>query len=310
MSENVVDIAVTQFSTVLELKVQQKTSHLRGRVAEGTHRGKQASPVQYIAPIKAQTPAGRFAPLGRVDAQFERRWVFPVDKDLPQLIDSFDELRLISDPKSQYSTNAAAAVARDWDDILISKANAAASLGTDVNGLSTENFDDTTYGIAANFNSNGNSGMSVSKLRELRRLMRHYGEDGDMNNEQMTIVIGSSQESDLLAETQVTSAEFNGAKPTLVDGSITRFLGFDFVISERLQIGVKASNVRTCIAFMKSGLYLGMWKDMQTTPSIRNDLSGHPWQLYTNYTCGATRLQKGKLFVVYCADTSGASIVP
>lgn len=310
MSENVIDLAVSTFSTNLELKVQQKTSHLRGRVAEGSHRGKQASMVQYMAPIKAQTPAARFAPLGRVDATFERRWVFPVDKDLPQLVDGFDELRLISDPKSQYSTNAAAAVARDWDDILITASNADAKTGTDASAFSTETFDDSVYGIASTFGASAATGFTVAKLRELRRLMRHYGEDGDMNNDQMTIVIGSAQEADLLAETQVTSNEFNGGRPTLVEGQISRFLGFDFVLSERLPIGVKAANVRTCIAFMKSGLYLGVWKDMTTTPSIRNDLSGHPYQLYTNYTVGATRLQKGKLFVVYCADTSGASIVP
>lgn len=307
MSENAIDLAVTQFSANLEMKVQQQKSHLRGRVAEGNHVGKQASMVQYMSPIKSQTPAGRFAPLGRVDATFERRWVFPRDRDLPQLVDSFDALRLISDPKSQYATNAAAAVGRDWDDFLIAGATGSVSLGTDPTAFSTETFDDTTYGIASTFGASAATGMSVAKLKELRRKMRHYGEDGDMNNDQLTIVIGSQQEADLLGETQVVSADFNGARPTLVDGSITRFLGFDFVISERLAV---AANVRTVIAFMKSGLYLGVWKDMATTPSIRNDLSGHPWQLYTNYTCGAARLQKGKLFVVYCADTTGGSIVP
>ncbi len=310
MSENLIDLAVTQFSANLELKVQQMKSHLRGRVAEGQHRGKQASPVQYIGAIKMQQPAGRFAPLGRVDATFERRWVVPKDRDLPQLIDSFDELRLISDPKSQYSTNAAAAVGREWDDQLIAGANGSAQIGSNVDGLSPESFDDSTYGIAVDFAASAATGMNVAKLRKLRQDMRHYAEDGDANNDQMTIVIGSQQENDLLAETQVVSSDFNGAKPTLVDGSITHFLGFDFVISERLQVGIKASNVRTCIAFMKSGLYLGIWRDMQTIPSIRNDLSGHPWQLYTNMTTGVTRLQKGKLFVIYCADTTGASIVP
>lgn len=307
MSENVIDLAVTQFSANLEMKVQQQKSHLRGRVAEGSHRGKQASPVQYISPVAMQTPAGRFAPLTPVNASFERRWVFPVDKDLPQLIDTFDELRLISDPKSQYSGNAAAAVGRAWDDTLITAATADAKLGTDGATFTTETFDTTTYGIASTVGSTAASGMSVAKLVDLRRKMRHYAEDGDMNNDQLTIVIGSQQEADLLGQTQVTSADFNGARPTLVEGSITRFLGFDFVISERLPV---ASNVRTVIAFMKSGLYLGVWSDMKTTPSVRNDLSSHPYQLYTNYTVGATRLQKGKLFVVFCADLTGASIVP
>lgn len=308
MSENLIDLAVTQFSANLEMKVQQLKSHLRGRVAEGPHRGKQAAPVQYMAPVAMQTPTVRFAPLSPVSTSFERRWVFPKDKDLPQLIDSFDEVRVISDPKSQYSSNAAAAVGRAWDDELIAAATADAKTGTDGSSFSTESFDTSVYGIASTFGASAANGLTVKKLTELRRKMRHYGEDGDMNNDQLTIVIGSQQEADLLGETQVTSADFNGSRPTLVDGSITRFLGFDFVISERLP--VQTTNVRTCIAFMKSGLYLGVWKDMTTQPSVRNDLSGHPWQLYTNYTVGATRLQKGKLFAVYCSDTTGASITP
>ncbi|MGD9878911.1 MAG: phage capsid protein [Reyranella sp.] len=307
MSENLIDLAVTQFSANLEMKIQQKGSKLRGRVAEGTHVGKQASPVQYLGPVKVQVPAGRFAPLAPVHPTFERRWVFPKDRDLPQLVDSFDELRLISDPKSQYSSNAAAAVAREWDDQLIAAAKADARIGTDVDALSTESFDDTTYGVAVNYGASAANGLTVAKLRELKRKMRHYAQDGSDDDEMMTILIGSQQESDLLAETQITNSDYNGDRPVLVDGSIKRFLGFDFIVSERLAV---ASNVRSCIAFMKSGLYLGIWSDTSTTPSIRNDLSGHPYQLYTKFTVGATRLQKGKLFEVKCSDTTGASITP
>lgn len=310
MSENVIDLAVTQFSANLEMKVQQTRSMIRGRVAEGQHTGKQASPVQYIAPIKVQTPAGRFAPLGRIDANFERRWVFPKDGDLPQLIDTFDELRLVSDPKSQYSGNAAAAVAREWDDRLIAAATADATLGTDPTSFATETFSDTTYGVAVDFKASAATGLTVAKLRELKRKFRHYAQDGNMDNDQITVLIGSQQESDLLGETAVTNKDYNGGQPVLKEGSLDggRFMGFDFIVTERLPVAT--ANVRTCIAFMKSGLYLGVWKDMQTIPSQRNDLSGHPYQLYTNFSTGAARLQKGKLMVVYASDSTGASIVP
>ncbi len=258
MSENLLDLAVTQFSTNLEMKVQQTTSRLRGRVAEGPHRGKQASPVQYIGPIKMQSPEGRFAPKRRVDAEFERRWVNPKDKEIDQYIDTFDELRLISDPKSIYSTNAAASVAREWDDGLIAGAFADAKLGTNIDSLSTETFDDTTYGIAVDFGASAATGLTVKKLIELKRKFSHYASDGNPDNEQVTLVIGSQQESDLLNNVQVVSTEYND-RPVLTDGKVTRFLGFDIVISERLAV---ASNVRSCLAFMKSGLYLGIWADM------------------------------------------------
>jgi hypothetical protein len=313
MSQNVIDLAVTTFSSLLELKIQQMQSHLRGRVSEGAHKGKQASPVQYISSIKAQAPAGRFAPKQRVDATFERRWVFPIDREFDQLFDNFDELRLISDPRGQYSTIAAAAVAREQDDILIAAAFADARTGdgNTPTALSTETFASSLPGsvtpeIASTFGASAAVGLTVAKLIELKRNLRHYATDGNPDNEQTTLLIGSTQEANLLSEAQVVSTDFN-SRPVLVDGNITRFMGFDFVISERL---ATASNVRSVIAFMKSGLYLGVWKDMANRASIRNDLSSEPWQLNTAFTVGATRLQAGKVWRVLCSDTSGASITP
>lgn len=307
MSEHLIDLAVTQFSANLEMKIQQKTSHLRGKVAEGSHRGRLASPVQYMSPIKMQTPQGRFAPKVRTDVNFERRWVFPADADVDQLIDTFDELRLISDPKSQYSSNVAAAVAREWDDRLLAASTATAFLGRDVDGLATESFDTTTYGIADDFGASAATGLTVAKLIELKRKFRHYGQDGNMDNEQLTFIGGSQQEADLLGQVQVVSTEFN-ERPVLVDGKVVRFLGFDFAWMERLPI--VATNTRGCIAFMKSGLYLGIWKEQTNEVSRRYDLSSHPWDLYTMISSGAVRLEPGKLFQVRCLDTTGASITP
>lgn len=306
MSANLINLFTTQFSTNLEMKLQQQTSMLRGRVTEGTHVGRQASPVQYMNPVKFQTPAGRFAPIGRVDTDFSRRWVFPADKDLPQLVDSFDELRTLNDPKSQYPANVAAAAGREWDDILIAAAFATAyiGVGSDNAALSTESFSTSDYQIASTFGASAATGLTVPKLVELKRLFRKNHVDFD--TEQVTIVAGSQQESDLLNSAIVTSTEFN-EKPVLVDGKVTRFMGFDFVWSERL---ATASNVRNVIAFAKSGLYLGMWKDMTNIISQRNDLTGHPWQIYSMLTAGATRLQPGKVMSVLCSDTSAADITP
>ena len=134
MSENLFKLFVTQFSTLLHLKLQQRQSKLRGRCMEGFHVGKQASPIQYIGAVQMKAPSGRFTPLDRQDVDFTRRWVFPVDKEAVQLIDTFDELKILQDPKSQYSDVAAAAVAREWDDRLIGAAFATAQIGQDAGG--------------------------------------------------------------------------------------------------------------------------------------------------------------------------------
>jgi hypothetical protein len=49
---------------------------------------------------------------------------------------------------------------------------------------------------------------------------------------------------------------------------------------------------------------------MQNIISQRNDLTGHPWQIYTMMTAGATRLQPGKVMSILCSDTSSTDITP
>ena len=309
MSENLFQLFTTQFSTNLELKLQQRGSKLRGRVDEGFHVGKQASPINQIGAITLRAPAGRFAPKQRTDASFTRRWVFPQDGEIDQLIDSFDELRTIVDPKSKYVENASNAVGRGWDDAIIAAAFGTSQIGADAGGLSGEVF--STSGPAANsfliadtFGSSSSDGLTVGKMIEARRILQHFHNDLDM--ERPIAVIGSKQEADLLTQVEVVSTEYND-RPVLVEGRVKQFLGFDIVVSERLATD---GSLRNCIFYVKSGLYLGMWRDMTNRVSIRNDLSSEPYQLFTAVTYGATRTQPGKVLQVNCADTTGADIVP
>jgi len=310
VSENLYKLYVTQFSEILDLKLQQRQSKLRGRVMEGFHVGKQASPIQYIGAIQMQAPAGRFAPLNRQDVDFSRRWVFPVDKEASQLIDSFDKLKILQDPTSQYSDVAAAAVAREWDDRIIQCAFATAQIGQDAGGLSSEIFatGSTVTGagwqIPSTFGSAAASGLTVAKMIEAKRAFRKAQVDVDM--EPLCWITNSQGESDLLNQVQVVSTDFTGDRPTLVEGKVVRFMGFDIIYSERL---TSTSNVRQNIALVKSGVYLGIWRDTVNDITQRKDLSSLPYQLYTGMSSGATRLEPGRLLQVLCADTSAAADV-
>ena len=309
MSENLPKLFTTQFSTILAVKLQQRMSKLRGRVQEGFHVGKQASPIQYIGAIQMQTPAGRFSPIGKQDVDFSRRWVFPVDKDANQLIDTFDKLKTALEPTSQYSDVAAAAVAREWDDRLIGAAFATANIGTDAGSLTTETFNTGStvtsagFQIPSTFGAAAAVGLTVAKMIEAKRAFRKA--QVDIETETLTWVTNSQGESDLLNQVQVVSTEFND-RPVLVDGRITRFLGFDMVYSERL---TSTSSVRQNIPLVKSGLYLGIWKDTENDVDRRKDLTGLPYQIYTMMSSGATRLEPGRLLQCLCADASAAADV-
>jgi hypothetical protein len=301
-----IPLYTTQFSTNLELLLQQIGSKLRGKVREGFHVGKMASPINQIGSIVLKAPSGRFAPKDRTDANFVRRWVFPQEGEIDQLIDSFDELQTIVDPKSQYTQNAANAVGRGWDDAIIAASTGTAQTGQDAAGLTSETFNTTNFQINTTFGASAAAGLTVAKLIEAKRIFTHFHNDLDMDPP--CAVIGSKQESDLLNQVQVVSTDYND-RPVLVDGNVKRFMGFDIVVSERLPQTTLATT-RGVLVFVKSGLYLGMWQDITNRVSIRNELSSEPWDLYTKAMFGSTRLQPGKVLQILCADTTGADITP
>ena len=301
-----IPLFTTQFSTNLELLLQQMGSKLRTKVREGFHVGKMASPINQVGAIVAKAPAGRYAPKNRTDAVFVRRWVFPNSVEIDQLIDSFDELQTIVDPKSEYTQNAAMAIGRAYDDLLIANATGTAQIGQDASALTSETFSTTNFQIASTFGSSAASGLTVAKMIETRRIFQHF--HNDLDSDPMCFAIGSQQEADLLNQVQFVSTEYND-RPVLVDGRVKRFLGADIVVLERLP-QTTVGSVRGVLAFVRSGVYLGLWRDNITRVSIRNDLSSEPWDLFNSSTFGATRLQPGKVVQVLCADTSGADITP
>lgn len=294
MSINIPNHYAQQYATTVELLLQQKGSKLRNAVMSGSYIGEQASPVDQIGSVEMQEVSGRFEPMGRVDADTDRRWVLPSDFDLPQLIDSFDKLRLLTDPESAYVQNAVFAAGRKMDDLIID-----ALFGTSKTGKtgSTDTSFPAGQQVAVDFGASGNVGLTVAKLREARKKLK--AAEVDMDSEMITCIITAEQEDDLLAEAQIISLDYN-EKPVLVDGRLNSFLGINFVHCERLD--VDGSSYRRIPVFAKSGMHLGIWNDITTDISQRKDLKGLPFQSYVYMTAGATRIEEEKVVEIKCAE--------
>lgn len=293
MSVNLPTHYVQQYSTNVEMLLQQKVSKFRAAVMTGSHVGKAASPVDQFGKVEMQTVTGRFNPMSRVDAPTDRRWVYPSDFDLPQLIDSFDKLRLITDPSSIYVQNAVAAANRKFDQLIIAAFTGTAKTG-EAGGTSTSFTSGNEVDVAT---GGSNSKLNVAKIKAVKELME--ANDVDFEMEQAFIGITAADHASLLNEIQVIGSEFkNGDAPVLVSGRITNFLGFTFIQSELVETGLAGTNEVTLPVWVKSGMYLGLWNDTQNSVSKRNDLQGEPWQLYTYLTAGATRLQEDKVYAI------------
>jgi hypothetical protein len=293
-----------EFSDRVELLLQESGSRLRNSVTvEGVSGARSTSPVNQVGAIAGSTPAGRFAPLNRVDAPTDKRWIDPTDRELPQLLDKFDMLRYSQDFKGPYARNAAMDMGRFMDDLIIEAATGAAKTGE--LGGGSEAFDTTNFRIAAGFGAASPVGLTVAKLIEAQRVFMNAHVDLDM--ERPTLVISPRQHADLLNQIEVTSADFAATK-RLEDGRVTSFMGFDIIVkTQKADLSTDAlpiinTDERRCLAYVKSGIHLSIWKDIQTRVDERKDLSSIPWQIYTCATAGATRLEQGRVLEILCDE--------
>ena len=300
MSVNIVTYYVQEYAKVLEELVQQKNSRLRRAVTEQRYEGKAGSPVEQVGAIAMQPVTSRYQPMGRVDAPTDRRWVYPSDFDLPQLLDSFDKLRLLIDPKGKFVQNAHFAANRQIDDLII-----AAMFGTAKTGETGQNSISVPSGQVVSVQQGASSptGLTVAKLRQALVILRQNEAIPD-NDEPSDVycVAGGKQLDNLLAEAQVISSDFNGDMPVLREGRIERFLGINFIHSERLPTGTddQAGTSTKVGIWQKQGLHLGLWNDITTDIAQRKDLQGLPWQAYMYLTAGATRLEEKRLVQLWC----------
>lgn len=299
VNSNIPLFYVNQYSTNIQLKLQQQGSVLRACVMSGTHVGLQASPVDQFGAVVANKVTGRYNNMGRVDAPTDRRWVFPQDYDLPQLIDSFDKLRLLIDPMSSYVTNASYALGRAMDQEVI-----AGLVGTNFTGNSggTQVTLPSTQVVSVQQGATSATNLTVAKLRAAKKiLMANYAIDLSMQPD-IYCAVNATNHDTLLSEIQVVSTDFN-VRPVLGEnGLVQSFMGINFVHTELLTTGTDdQSGTSTAVPmWVKSGAYLGIWGDVTTDISQRKDLQGLPYQAYVYGTFGGTRLEEKKIVQMWC----------
>lgn len=296
MSSSVPVHYVQQFSSNIKLLLQQEGSRLRNAVTTGSHVGEQASPVDQYGAIVANAVVGRYNPMPNTEAPASRRWVLPYDYDVNQLLDSFDKLRLLTDPTSAYVQNAVNALGRAMDERIL-----ADMFGTNQTGKSGGTA--TAFGAGQTVSvlqgAAAANNLTVAKLREAKRILK--SRNVDFMKEEVYAAINATNHDSLLAEIQVISRDFNDT-PVLVNGLVEQFLGIKFIHTELVPTGTDdQSGTSTSVpVWVKSGVYMGMWSDVMTDVSQRKDLQGLPTQAYAKATFGATRLEETKIVRVWC----------
>ena len=286
MSTQITTAFVNQFSSNVQMLSQQMGSLLRTAVDSESVNGEKAF-FDQVGAASAVLRTSRHADTPLVETPHSRRMVTMSDYEYADLIDDQDKVRLLVDPTSTYSRAAAAAMGRAMDDVVIT-----AALGTSNTGKDGST---STALPAGQKIAHGSAGLTIAKLVSAKELLDAASVDPSIPR---YIVVSPKQISDLLNNTTVTSSDFNTVK-ALAQGEINSFVGFQFIVSNRLN--TDSNSDRQVIAFASDGIKLAVGKEPAARIDERADKS-YSTQVYYCQSIGATRMEEEKVVEIACNE--------
>lgn len=300
MSQQIPTAYVKQFHGDVEMLVQQEGSVLSDCVRNESQNS-ESQFWEQVGPTKATRILNRHGDSPQVDSVHDRRAVSLEFFDWGDFIDRVDKVQILIDPTNPYAKNAAYALGREKDVIVLEAIYNPARVGKE--GTSTVSFTAANE-VPVNFGGS-TVGMTVAKLIEARRILKSGRVQ--LNREELYCAMTAQQEADLLNTTEVTSADYNSVK-ALIRGDVDTFLGIKFVqtellldpLSEKYTTSpfISATHQRVPV-WVKSGVLLATNPDIETEVVRRWDKRGS-WYVYAMAGAGAVRMQETKVASILC----------
>jgi len=290
MSIQITTSFVEQYSSNVSMLSQQMGSKLRGSVDVETINGKNAF-FDQVGVTAAQIRTSRHGDTPQIDTPHSRRRLSLADYEWADLVDDVDKVRMLVDPTSSYAKAAAAAMNRSMDDVIITSFNASASTGV-AGGSST-----ALPSTQKTATSDQSDGLTIAKLLAAKKILDNNDVDPSLKR---FVVCGPQQISDLLGTTQVTSSDYNTVK-ALAQGDVSSYLGFEFIMSTRLNMDSSYTTDRLVFAYTEDAIKLGIGSDIAAKISERADKS-YSTQVYYGMSLGAVRMEEKKVVQIPCHE--------
>lgn len=282
---------VNMYTGNVRAALAKKGGMLMPFVTRGNYTGDKVQVVNFIGPVQFVERNTPYGDTKLVELEHTQRWITGKEFDCATLVDRLDTLKMIYDPTSPYVERFREAAALKQDQIIMEKFFADAKSGKEASTVVAFPAADTVV--------HGSTGLTVAKLRSLRKLIkkRHV----DLRMVKPLICVTAEETDDLLGETSVNSIDFNAVKP-LVDGEVSGFMGFMFLPFETyLGKGIPTYDssgvVRQCPVWVPDGMHYGSWDELQIIINNRPDKNNIK-QIHGTFTGGATRQEEGKVFMV------------
>lgn len=290
---------VKMYTANVQAALNKKGGLLTSLVSKGSYMGEKAQVVNFLGTVEFVERDTPYADTKLTELEHTQRWIVGKEYDCAVLVDRLDTLKMIYDPTSPYVERFREAAARKQDEIIMSAFFADAKTGKDGTTNSAIK--------AANTVAHGGTGLTVAKLRSVRKLIkkRHV----DIRTVRPLFAVTSEEIDDLLGEVAVGSSDYNAVKP-LVDGEVSQFMGFQFIPYEDngnalngrgIPNYTSGTIVRQCPVWVPDGMHHGSWSGLEIRIDNRPDKNNIK-QIHGTLTEGATRLDEDKVFQVECKE--------
>jgi Phage capsid protein len=290
---------VRAYASNVQHLAQAMQNRLRGTTREENKIGHSIA-FRRLGAMEGHDVTERLSPIVHAVADHSERLVFPTGWDFAAIVDSFDKAQQIHDPESEYAKSGASSYNRTVDRRIISAAlgSAAQRSGGPEGTISLVVFDSNQV-IA-----NATTGLTKKKVVAARALL------GNNVNEELEIygplyfVYSPLDINFLFNEVTITSTDYVTMQALMSGKMVRGFMGFDWIPTNQLPVGVTAANIRNCFCFAKAGLGFGTnMGSRKERMDERNDIQGHPMQVEIYDEFGAVRIDE-KLVVRVDVDVT------
>lgn len=275
---------VLKYADDVQNEYQQFGSRLRECVEVKTGIVGKSFSVNTIGLIEAATKDSRHEQHSHQNPEHTARWGNLVYYYNSVMMDPDDDDRVLADPRNKYVQAGASSLGRRTDRTIL-----AALVGTAITG---EDRTGTQALPTAQLVTGSTSGFTAAKFKAAVMKMN----EDEVPDQGRYLALSAQGIDDLLAETAITSVDFNDNKP-LVNGKVMSWMGVQIIMTQLLPI--TAGLVRQAVMWQKSAVVLGISRDNYSRIALRRDMHD-AWETYTAKDIGAVRqFDKGVVAINY-----------
>lgn len=266
---------------------QQKLSRLESCVTIEAGIAGMSKSINRLGQRSAQRRLTRHGDTPLNDQPHSTRFVDLYDWEDGDMVDDQDKVRTLIDPTSDYVNAMVAGMNRAKDDVIIAAINGNSRSSTGNIVLPS------TQKILV-----GGQGLTKAKIIQTKKIFRTNEADEEAG-EELYFGYSATALSDVLTDTQLTSADYLAVQ-MLQNGTMKgKWMGFNWVPSERF---AKVSTTRFLQAWAKSGVVLGKGADV-TTRVGEDPGKGFNVRIYAKQSIGAVRVEEEKVVEVQAIES-------